>query len=578
MLKKIFALSDKGVSDLKKGAVAAACSNLSLILPMCLLFVLLREFIKPFMGMEASALNIWLYTGLSILCFAIILFANYVEYRKTYISAYEESATRRINLAEKLRKLPLAYFGEHDLAELTTSMMKDCNELERTFSGAIPKLFGSVICILIFLFGLFVIDWRIALALFSVFPIGLSLILGGKRLQDKMGTKRLHTRLSAADGIQEYLDTIMDIKACNQTDIYLSELDQKLDSVVQSSLKVELTAGTLLTSAQMLLRFGLPLVVLVGGTLFVTGKTDLFTYLIFLLASSRIYDPLTGLMSQLTEIFNAKLQIDRMREMERQPELTGGETCNNQGYDIRFDHVSFSYQNGEVVLNDVSFIAKQGEVTALVGPSGSGKSTAARLAVRFWDAEKGSVALGGVNVRNVDPEILLQNYSIVFQDVVLFNDTIMENIRIGRRNASDEEVIAAAKAACCDEFVSRFPDGYQTLIGENGSTLSGGERQRLSIARALLKDAPVILLDEATASLDVENETLVQNAITQMTKDKTVLVIAHRMRTIAGADHVVVLDKGMVVQQGTPKELLAQDGLYRRLTELQKSSADWSLS
>lgn len=578
MLKRLFALSDKGVSDLKKGAAAAACSNLSLILPMCLLFMLLREFLNPLFGTTASSPNIWLYTGLSILCFAIIVLANFVEYRSTYIAAYEESATRRINLAEKLRKLPLAYFGEHDLAELTTSMMKDCNELERTFSGAIPKLFGSVICILLFLLGLFVIDWRMALALFSVFPVGLVLIIGGKKLQDKMGTRRLNTRLSAADGIQEYLDTIADIKACNQTESYLLELDQKLDSVVQSSLKVELAAGTLLTSAQMLLRFGLPLVVLVGGTLLVNGQTDLFTYLIFLLASSRIYDPLSGLMSQLTEIFNAKLQIDRMKEMEGQPELTGKESCNNQGYDICFDHVSFAYQDGESVLNDVSFTARQGEVTALVGPSGSGKSTAARLAVRFWDAGKGRVTLGGVDIHEIDPEILLQNYSIVFQDVVLFNDTIMENIRIGRRGASDEEVIAAAKAACCDEFVSRFPNGYQTLIGENGSTLSGGERQRLSIARALLKDAPVILLDEATASLDVENETLVQNAITQMTRGKTVLVIAHRMRTIAGADHVVVLDKGMVVQQGTPEELLAQGGLYRRLTELQKASADWSLS
>ena len=439
-------------------------------------------------------------------------------------------------------------------------------------------MIGSVISIILIMIGLFAMDWRMALALFCVAPVALLLIVGSKKIQDKMGTRRMKARLAAADGIQEFLDNIADLKTCNQTEKYLTELETKLQNVVNASVKVELTSGTLLTSAQMLLRLGLPLVVLVGTTLLIDGGIDFFTYLLFLLAASRVYEPLSGVMIQLSEIFNANLQIKRMKEMESQPELSGTDSCANKGYDITFDHVSFSYQDGETVLKNVSFTAKQGEVTALVGPSGSGKSTAVKLAARFWDATGGEIRLGGINIRTVEPETLLSNYSIVFQDVVLFSDTIMENIRIGRRNATDEEVIAVAKAACCDEFVSRFPQGYQTIIGENGSTLSGGERQRISIARALLKDAPVILLDEATASLDVENETSVQNAITRLTKGKTVLVIAHRMRTVAGADKVVVLEQGKVVQQGAPSKLIEEDGLYRHLVELQQHSQTWTIN
>ena len=456
-------------------------------------------------------------------------------------------------------------------------MMSDCNELERTFSGAIPKMIGSIISIILIMTGLFAMDWRMALALFCVAPVALLLIVGSKKLQDKMGARRMEARLTAADGIQEFLDNIADLKTCNQTEKYLTELDGKLQAVVNASVKVELTSGTLLTSAQMLLRLGLPLVILVGTTLLIGGSTDLFTYLLFLLAASRVYEPISGVMTQLSEIFNANLQIKRMKEMESQPELSGANNYVNKGCDITFDHVSFSYHDGESVLKNASFTAKQGEVTALVGPSGSGKSTAVKLAARFWVVTGGEIRFGGVNVKTVDPETLLSNYSIVFQDVVLFSDTIMENIRVGRRNATDDEVIAVAKAACCDEFISRFPEGYQTMIGENGSTLSGGERQRISIARALLKDAPVILLDEATASLDVENETSVQNAITQLTKGKTVLVIAHRMRTVAGADKVVVLEQGKVVQQGAPSDLIKEDGLYRHLVELQQHSQSWTL-
>ena len=578
MLKRLFALSDKGAKDLKKGGLAATFSKGSLFIPMALFLMVLQEICKPLLGEEASTPNILLYVILSVLSIAIIFICNYIEYCCTYIAAYEESSLRRIKLAEKLRKLPLSYFGEHDLSEMTTSMMSDCNELERTFSGAIPKMIGSVFSIILIMIGLFVVDWRMSLALFCVFPVALLLILGSKKLQERMGTKRMNSRLAAADGIQEFLDNIADIKTCNQTEKYLGGLEKKLQDVLRDSVKVELTSGTLLTSAQMLLRVGFPLVVLTGAVLLVNDRTDLFTYMLFLLAASRVYEPLSGVMSQLTEIFNANLQIKRMKELENQPELSGSENCANKNYDISFNHVSFSYKDGENVLNDVSFTAKQGEVTAFVGPSGSGKSTAAKLAARFWDVNGGNILLGGVDIKTVDPEVLLKNFSIVFQDVVLFSDTIMENIRLGRRDATDEEVIAVAKAACCDEFVSRFPKGYDTVIGENGSTLSGGERQRISIARALLKDAPIILLDEATASLDVENETSVQNAITRLTKNKTVLVIAHRMRTVAGADKVIVLDKGKIVEEGTPQELAAKGGLYSHMVQLQNESFEWSLN
>ena len=577
MLSQLFALSKKGAGDLKKGILSSACANLSLMLFMGLLMMIVSELVQPYMGGQRSIPNIWVYTALSVLLLGVILLANVWEYRSTYIASYEESATRRITLAEKLRRLPLSFFGEHDLAELTTSMMNDCTELERTFSGAIPKLFGSVASILVFMAGLFVLDWRMALTLFSVFPASLLLMAGSKHLQDQAGTKRLDAKLKAADGIQEYLEAIQDIKACNQTDKYLSELNQKLDNVAKASIRMEMTSGSLLVSAQMILRMGFALVVLIGASLFTSGAIDLLTYLLFLVAASRIYEPLGGVMMQLGEIFNSQLQIKRMKGIQNHAEQEGKKHCPNQGFDICFDRVSFSYSNREQVLKDVSFTARQGEVTALVGPSGSGKSTVAKLSARFWDTTGGRITLGGADISKVDPEILLKNYSIVFQDVVLFNDTVLENIRLGRRDATDEEVYRAAKTAMCDDFIREMPQGYQTIIGENGSTLSGGERQRISIARALLKDAPVILLDEATASLDAENETQVQMAITRLIQGKTVLIIAHRMRTVTAADKIVVLDDGQVVQQGTSDALMAQDGLYRRLVSLQRESVNWSL-
>jgi ATP-binding cassette subfamily B protein IrtB len=577
MFRRIFALSEQGAKDLRKGIVASAIADISLMLPVGLIVLVLQELLKPLWGQPAMP-NVWLYTSLAALLLAIIFSCHLIQYRFTYVSAYSESANRRVALAEKLRRLPLSFFGQRDLSTLTTTMMGDCTELEHTFSHAVPQLFGATLSIVLVGGGLFVMDWRMALAALLALPVALTITIGSKRLQGKLGTKKIDAKLQAADGVQEYLETIRDIRACGREEEYLSALDQKLDQVITASIRSEMMTGTLITSAQMVLRLGFAAVILAGATLLGDGEINFLTYLIFLLAASRLYDPLSTVMMQLAEIFNAQIQIGRMKELENQPVQEGTKEYSPKGYDVVFNQVGFAYKENETVLREVSFTAKQGEVTALIGPSGGGKSTAAKLAARFWDPDHGKITIGGVDVTTVEPETLLQSFAIVFQDVVLFNDTILNNIRLGRKEASDEEVFAAAEAACCDKFIRRFPKGYHTVIGENGSTLSGGERQRISIARALLKDAPVILLDEATASLDVENETLIQSALSRLVQNKTVLLIAHRMRTVAGADHIVALDGGIVVEQGSPVQLMQTGKLFPRMVRLQQQSAVWKMN
>ena len=424
---------------------------------------------------------------------------------------------------------------------------------------------------------MFISDWRMALAVLWVLPVAVLFTAGSKKLQDAFGTKNILTKRAVSEHIQEGLETIRDIKACNLQETYMKDLDEKLSTMERSSIHSELATGVFVCSAQAFLRIGLATTVLTGAALILSGELSFLFFLGFLFAAARLYDPLDMVLQNIAATFSAKLKIERMRAIQEQPVQEGIEQFNPKNYDITFDHVQFSYHGGEDVLDDVSFIAKQGEVTALIGPSGGGKSTACKLAARFWDVTGGKITLGGVDISTIDPETLLKHYAMVFQDVVLFHDTVMENIRLGRRNATDEEVLAVAKAAQCDGFIRRLPQGYQTIIGENGSTLSGGERQRISIARALLKDAPVILLDEATASLDVENESAVQSALSQLVKNKTVMIIAHRMRTVAGADRIIVLDSGKVAQQGSPDKLMKQGGLYRHMVELQQESSVWTL-
>ena len=576
-LQKKFALSGQGGKDLTKAIFCCALTNISLMFPMGILFLFMERLTGPLIGLVPPDLGIGGYVGISVVLLAVIGFFEYLQYNATFLSSYQESADMRIRLAERLRMLPLSFFGKRDLADLTTTIMADCAFVEKAFSHFIPELIGALISTVLIGIGLLAANWRMGIAVLWVAPVSILLAVLSRPLVDRMERRQKGKKIAASDGIQECIENIQDIRANNQRADYLKKLDRKIMDVESITVKLELLNGTLVTSAQMILKIGMATTVLVGASLLVSGSISFMIFLMFMLAATRLYQPLSGCLQNLSAVYSTLLVVERMKTIEEQKIQQGREDADCHGYDIVFDRVGFSYKEGEPVLREVSFTAKQGQVTALVGPSGGGKSTSAKLAARFWDADKGRITIGGSDISKIEPETLLKSFSIVFQDVVLFNNTIMENIRLGRKGASDEEVLAAARAAQCEEFISRLPEGYQTRIGENGSTLSGGERQRLSIARALLKDAPIILMDEATASLDVENETLVQEAISNLVKDKTVLIIAHRMRTVAGADQIIVLKDGCVAEQGTPEKLLEKNGIYRHMTELQNRSLSWSL-
>ena len=551
MLKRMFALSDQGSRDLNKGIAATTLSNLCLIAPVSLLVMVIWELLNVISGQESSMRDhAALFICGTATMFIIVFLTQWLQYNKTYTVAYEESANRRIVLAEKLRKLPLSFFGQRNLSDLTTTIMGDCTALERVFSNAIPQLFGTIFMFMITAIGLLVLDWRMGLCIVVPVPVAALVVFAAKKAQSNAESANMDAKRAAYDGVQEYLDTIQELKSCSREEEYLEGLEKKLDYVVKCSFRNEIAPGAATTTAQFILRFGLVAVMLVGGILVTTGSLSIPMFILFLLFAGRIYDPFTSCFMLMAEVFSALVSVKRMKQIDATPEQTGTNVCNNKGYDIEFKNVVFSY-NEEPVLKGVSFVAKQGEVTALVGPSGT-------------------MTLGGVDVKTVEPETLFKNYASVVQDVMHFDETVMENIRLGRGDATDEEVMAAARAAQCEEFIQRLPQGYQTNIGENGSALSGGERQRISIARALLKNAPIVLLDEATASMDAESETLIQDALSVLLKDKTVMVIAHRMRTVANADKIVVLDDGKVSEMGTPAELMKKGGLYAHLVELQQ--------
>lgn len=573
MLKTIqrrFALSEKGARDFCKGVFFTTLLDLALMLPAVFVFLFLDDYLRPVFDPDASVVHGAVFYLLLGLAFMLVMYAAAVlQYRSTYTTVYDESAARRISLAEKLRKLPLAFFGEKNLSDLTATIMDDCTDLEHTFSHAVPQLFASLAGIALIAAGMFIYDWRLSLALFWVVPLALAAILLSKKKMRRDVDTNYRNRRAVTECIQEGLDTVQEIKSYNREEVFLSGLDSAINRYEKELTRGELLTGVLVNGAQSFLKLGLATVVIVGAGLLAFGKTELFVWLVFMVIGSRIYGPVNEVLNNLAALFYLDKRIDRMNEMEALPVQQGTTEFAPDGFDIEFDHVSFAYESGKQVLKDVSFTARQGEITALVGPSGSGKSTAARLAARFWDIQSGQIRLGGRDIGRTDPETLLKNYSVVFQDVVLFNASVKDNIRIGRRDASDEEVVRAARLAQCDTFVERMPQGYDTVIGENGETLSGGERQRISIARALLKDAPIVLLDEATASLDVENETRIQAAIAELVRDKTVLIIAHRMRTVANADKVIVLENGRVAETGTPEELKRRNGLFARMVERQ---------
>ena len=574
-LKNKFALSDKGAKNLVKAIWSCTFLYISFMFPVGLLYLVLRALLAPYVGITAKLQPLIVYVGISVVLIGIIGIFQYIEYNATFLSSYEESANKRISIAERLREIPLSFFAKKDLSDLTTTIMSDCAGLEKAFSHFIPELLGAVISILLVGVGLLIFDYRMAIALLWVIPVAFLICIGGKNKQTKQNIIHQRAKLKRADAIKECIETVREIKANNQSEKYLANIDEILTYSEKINIKAELNTALYVASAQMLLRVGIATMVLMGVKLIAQGTLDFLTLLMFLIAVSRVFDPLSTALINLAAIFETELKVDRMKEIENQQIQSGKTNERFDNYDIKFENVKFSYKNNN--KENVSFTAKQGEVTALVGPSGGGKSTVSKLAARFWDIKSGKITLGGKDISTIDLEELLKNYSIVFQDVVLFNSTVMENIRLGRRTASDEEVKKVAKMAMCDEFIEKLSNGYNTVIGENGSTLSGGERQRISIARALLKDAPIILLDEATASLDVENESKVQQAISTLIKDKTVLVIAHRMRTVAGADHIVVLADGKVKEEGNHDELLKADGLYSRLWNLQTKSSQWTI-
>lgn len=573
-LMKRFALSREGAAGLMKATLACTAADLMLMFPVGLLYLLVDDFLNGPVEKD----RILFYSAGIAVSLLLVLLTDLWKYNATYFSTYRESGVCRVRLAEKLRQLPLSFFGKKDLADLTNTIMGDVQTAEHMFSHSVPQFYGAVISTCLAAVGLFFYDWPMALAALWVLPVALLIVGFSKKAQNYFIRKQNAALISTADGIQECLETIRDLKSNKAEQAYLDGLNKKIDALEKCSIKSELGSAMFVVPAQMLIKLGMGSVALVGGMRLVSGELSLITFFLFLLVASRIYEPMSLSLQSLAALNSLQVNIDRMNEINNSCSQGGRSDFAPEGYDICFENVDFAYSGGETVLKDVSFTARQGEVTALIGPSGGGKSTAAKLAARFWDVDQGRITIGGVDVGTVEPEALLTAYSIVFQDVTLFNNTVMENIRIGRKDATDAEVIQAAKDAMCDAFIAKLPQGYQTVIGENGSSLSGGERQRISIARALLKDAPIILLDEATASLDAENETEIQQAISHLVEQKTVLIIAHRMRTVEHADKIVVLSGGTVAEMGSPEALMEQDGIFARMVKLQRESQSWALA
>ena len=574
-LQKKFALSEQGGRDLTKAIFSCAITNMGLIFPMGILFLFMERLLGPLVGLQAPSLGMAGYVAVCIVLLVIIFIFWRIQYDATFVASYTESANMRIRLAERLRTLPMSFFGKRDLADLTTTIMADSAFIEKAFSHFIPELIGAFISTALIGVCLLAADWRMGLAVLWVVPVSFLLAAGTRPMVDRVERRQKEKKIAASDGIQECIENIQDIKANNLQEEYLRGLDQKILNVESITIRLELFNGTMVTASQMFLKVGMATTVLVGAALLSSHSIGFMLFLMFMVASTRLYGPLTGCLQNLSAVYSALLVVERMKGIEEQPVWQGSREAVYDGYDIVFDHVGFSYKDGEQVLKDVSFTARQGQVTALVGPSGGEKSTSAKLAARFWDIDRGKITLGGTDISGIEPETLLRSFSIVFQDVVLFNNTIMENIRLGRKGASDQEVMEAARAAQCEEFIGRLEHGWDTTAGDAGKQLSGGERQRLSIARAILKNSPILLLDEATASLDIENELAVKRAILGLLSErKTVIMIAHTLSIVRNADQILVVADGKIAESGTHEELLATCGAYQEIARSQLSEAE----
>ena len=581
-IKRTFGVDDIGARNLFKACLASCVTTISILLTNIVLFVFLEDTLMPILNNQPVQLNIGKYVAYISTIIVLLIATVLLKFKQAYIPAYMAASKQRIGIAERLRKLPLSYFGKRDVADITTTIMKDASSLEDVFSAFIPTLFSAVVSTFIMCIGMLFYNPMLGVAIFWCVPIAIGLCVATKKIQQTEAKKTKKITVAYLDKLQETIENIKDIKSNNREDYHKEELFKSFQDLEDALFKAEMKIGTLVTSIQMILKIGMATTILVSSYMLINGELSIFEFILFLMIATRVYDPLQSALVNLSAIFNSFVSIDRMKSFNDVDIQEGKTTTSYEGYDINFENVSFGYEKDgsskNTVIDDISFTAKQGQVTALVGPSGGGKTTALKLVSRFWDIDKGCITIGNEDISKIDPEELLKNISIVFQDVTLFNNTVMENIRIGRKDATDEEIIEAAKNASCHEFIMKMPQGYDTMIGENGSKISGGERQRLSIARALLKNAPIVLLDEATSSLDIKSETAVQKAISNLTKNKTVVVIAHRMRTIMGADKIVVLKEGKISQCGKHEELIQQPGEYATMVKLQMDSINWKLS